>query len=79
MGIQEDHETLDTVEAGPWSQLSPEYWDLLPGPASPSRLYNLFGQPPYAFLLSCKLLGLARYPTGLSEEYGGTISLYYET
>ncbi len=58
MGIQEDHETLDTIEAGTWSQLSGAHRDLLPGPTSPSGLHNLFGQPPYAFPAAVPVTGL---------------------
>lgn len=58
MGIQENHETLDTVEAGTWSQLSAAHRDLLPGPTSPSGLLSLFEMPPYVFSAAIPVMGL---------------------
>ena len=58
IGINNDHETLDTVESGTWSQLSAAHRDLVLGPTSPSGLHNMFSSVPYAFPASVPLAGL---------------------
>jgi hypothetical protein len=56
--VQEDNETLDVVKTGAWSQLSAAYRDLVPGPASPLGLQNMFGYPPYPFPTAVQVTGL---------------------
>lgn len=58
MGIQEDNKTLNAAEAGTYSQPSAAYRDLVPRPASPSGLQNIFGNPPYPFPAAVQVTGL---------------------
>ena len=58
MAIKDDHQTLDTIEAGTWNDLSNAHRDLLPGPKSPSGLANRFSAPPYAFPAAVQVTGL---------------------
>lgn len=57
VGIQEDHETLEMIEGGMWSQLSAAHRDLLPCPASPSGLVNHYGGILFCFPAAVPLTG----------------------
>lgn len=58
VAIQDDHETLEVLEAGTWSQLSAAHRDLIPGPTSPSGHSNRYATVPYAFPAAMRLQGL---------------------
>jgi hypothetical protein len=58
MSIEADHESLDTVEAGTWTELAAAHRNLTPGPSSPSGLHNMFGNVPYVFPAALQVTGL---------------------
>jgi hypothetical protein len=58
VGIQEDHEALDTAESGSWSELSAAHRDLGRASATPSGLAVRYGTIPYKFPAAVPLVGL---------------------
>ncbi|KAI9767399.1 MAG: hypothetical protein M1835_007046 [Candelina submexicana] len=59
IAVQPDHEQLETLEAGTWSELSAAHRDLVAARTSPSGLANLYGVIPYRFPAAVEIRGLS--------------------
>jgi hypothetical protein len=59
VGIQKDHEALEVVEGGTWSELSAAHRDQRSPPATPSGLPNKHGAIPFRFPASININGLS--------------------
>lgn len=59
VAVQDDHEQLETVEAGTWSQLATAHRDLVAPHSSPSGLSNRYGAIPYRFPAAVELVGIS--------------------
>jgi hypothetical protein len=58
VGIQADHQTLDTTESGTWDELTKAHRDLTKPLTSPSGYSNMYGAIPYRFPGTVVLTGL---------------------
>jgi hypothetical protein len=58
VGVQDDHETLDVIEGGTWSDLALSHRDLTAPKATPSGLPNRHGIIPYRFPAAVEIAGL---------------------
>lgn len=58
VGVQDDHETLEVLEGGTWSELSEAHRDLQSPKATPSGLANRYGAIPYRFPAAVEIAGL---------------------
>ena len=58
VGVQEDHEALEVIDGGTWSELSVAHRDLISPKATPSGLANRYGAIPYRFPAAVEVSGL---------------------
>ena len=58
VGVQDDLETLEVLEAGTWSELAIAHRDMVAPRATPSGLANRYGAIPYRFPADVEIMGL---------------------